>query len=120
MSVSGSYRTVYREQCGMILLRKKGHSINQIAGVMGRSTRTVWNIVKGMPLDNRTRSYMTRNQLSFAFKGRFNELKVRVRLFLRGLSWDEAMKLPLSRLVIHFLSETVSKNDSEEEEEDPA
>ena len=121
MSLMGTYRTTYREQSAMLLMRRKGHSINQIAKVLGRSTKTVWKYVKLGDRDNRRQSFNTRAFNAATFRGRFRDLSIRVRLFLKELcNWDEAMNSPAVPLkLLSFLSEA-SKNNSEEEEEEPA
>ena len=120
MSLMGTYRTTYREQCGMVLMRKEGYSINQIARVLRRSTKTVWKYAGLVDRDNRRQSLKSREFKAITFRGKANDLSMRLRLFLRDLcSFKEAMtakSVPITML--SFLE--ASKNSDGDEEEDPA
>ena len=117
MSLVGTYRTTCREQSAMVLMRKEGFSINQIARVLRRSTKTVWKYAGLVDRDNRRQSLKSREFKAITFRGKISDLSMRLRLFLRDLcSFKEAMTAKsISITMLSFLE--ASKNTTEEEEE---
>lgn len=120
-SLNGTFRTTYREQSAMVLLRAKCRlSMNQIARVMKRSTQTVHKYVVGVGYSNRRLSPSLRRHLKKHFMGNIRQLQFRMQMFLKGLcSFAEAIQCTTVPLVAldWFLT---SENYPTEEDEDPA
>ena len=121
MSLSGTYRTTYREMAAMVQCRSKLKlSMNQIAELFGRSRQTVHRYVKYVGVDNRRRSDSLRRHLTYHFKKTLGTLKLRVKMYIVGLAdFKTAIKCRMVPLVTldWFLE---SENCYEQEEEDPA
>jgi len=121
MSITGTYRTGGLEQSAMVMMRRKGFSINQVADVFKRSTRTVHKYAGAVAIDNRRQSPLRREFNAATFRGRVMELRTRMRLFLSGLcSFTDAMgvrALPLGLIAMYL---ETGKNSEGEEDTEPA
>jgi hypothetical protein len=119
-SLNGTFRTTFREQSAMVLMRAKCKlSMNQIARVMKRSTQTIHKYVAGVGISNRRLSPSLRRHLTSHFRRNLKQLQLRMKMFLKGLcNFTEAIQC--SSIPLVTLDWFLSENSSTEEAEDPA
>ena len=87
-NLSGSFRVGNRELNVICHLRNSRMSINHIAEMLGRSTRTVFKYVGPMKIDNRRTSPLARSLGVRSFQSKLLEMRMRVRLYLEGVTAD--------------------------------
>lgn len=126
-SLTGTYRLAPRERFAIQELHRRRLGQGQIAQLLGRSTSTVNSHVadsveKGYIAenDNRRHAPLTRTRGRNAFLSGLTILRVKVKLYLRGIidTLKEALNITPGQALAVALSE--AENTPGEQQEDPA
>ena len=117
-NLAGTFRVSHRELNVICHLRYARMSINHIAEILGRSTRTVFKYVEPMNIDNRRTTPLARSLGVRNFQSKRLETRMRVRLFLEGITADLIETFSDSSFIIRIIM-ALCKNFTLDNTEEP-
>lgn len=118
-SLSGSFRVDGKELAAICALRSRRMSMNWIAEALGRSRATVHRYVGEMRVDNRRNTPTSRGKGRRTFQERLPMIRLKLRMYFKGLFDSIAEALDCKHVPIRCLSLASENSEAQNGDEPP-